>query len=110
MYPKLTPNQEDRDQQDQDRIKQLAQIIRYNSYRDSPSSSSYRPTTEEHLMEVARVINLVQQQNPNQYVDDTIIAQISGLPIQSVRDYLDLLEEQGKIKSANTSGGYSASL
>jgi DNA-binding IclR family transcriptional regulator len=41
-------------------------------------------------------------------VDDTEIVEALGAPIEDVRRQLDILEEQGYTKEANTFGGHSA--
>ncbi|MCB1035183.1 MAG: hypothetical protein KDD47_15250, partial [Acidobacteria bacterium] len=46
--------------------------------------------------------------DPTRTVDDTEIVEALGAPIEEVRRQLDILEEQGLTREANTFGGYSA--
>jgi DNA-binding transcriptional ArsR family regulator len=46
--------------------------------------------------------------DPSLTVDDTEIVEALGAPIDDVRRHLDILEEQGLTKEANTLGGHSA--
>lgn len=48
--------------------------------------------------------------DPSRTVDDTEIVEALDVPLQEVRRQLDVLEEQGFTKSANTFGGHSAYL
>lgn len=66
--------------------------------------------TPEALRNVLAVISRSELVSPNTFVADHIIAQEAGLSIQEVRDYLDLLEGEGKVTSANSFDGHSALL
>jgi len=46
--------------------------------------------------------------DPSRTVDDTELAEELGAPIEDIRRQLDILEEQGLSKAANTFGGHSA--
>jgi hypothetical protein len=48
------------------------------------------------------------QQEPNQYVGDSRIAERLKLDLQEVQDHLDLMEDAGFVELAKTFGGYSA--
>lgn len=48
------------------------------------------------------------RQDASRTVDDTDIAETLDLQVEEVRRQLDILEEEGLIRSANTFGGHSA--
>jgi hypothetical protein len=52
----------------------------------------------------------LEKRTPGKYVDDTTISQEIGLEIQDVQDWIDILESDGKVKTANTFDGHSALL
>ena len=60
--------------------------------------------------EILALIAQLEQRTPGQYVVDKIIAQESGLEIQDVRDWIDVLETEGLVKTANSRDGHSAVL
>jgi|GEM_PF-3954494 len=66
--------------------------------------------TQENLYKVLDAINHLSESNSGRYIDDTEIAQDLALGIQDVRDYIDLLEEKGEVKTANHRDGSSALL
>lgn len=76
----------------------------------SKEASLASSSTEKELRRVLQTIARFQEQHPNYYMDDTDIAKELSLSVQEVRDYLDLLEQQGKIQSANSHDGHSAVL
>lgn len=48
------------------------------------------------------------QPNPGISVHDSVLSEKIGLSVQDVRDHLDLLEEDGMVQLARTTGGYGA--
>jgi predicted transcriptional regulator len=48
------------------------------------------------------------QPSPGSNVQDSVLAEKIGLPVQDVRDHLDLLEEEDNVQLAKTTGGYGA--
>lgn len=55
-------------------------------------------------------IALTEKELSGKYIDDLIIAQELGLEVQDIRDWIDILELEGKVKTANSFDGYSALL
>jgi len=60
--------------------------------------------------EVLNFIAQLEKRTPGQYVDDKVIAQESGLAIQDVRDWIDVLQDDGLVQTANSFAGHSALL
>lgn len=60
--------------------------------------------------EMLALIAQLEKRTPGQYVDDRIIVQESGLEIQDVRDWIDVLEAEGLVQTANSFDGYCALL
>lgn len=59
---------------------------------------------------ILNFIALTEKRISGAYVEDTIIAQELSLEIQDVRDWIDVLEIEGKVTTANSFEGYSALL
>jgi hypothetical protein len=65
---------------------------------------------EEAERAVLQTIHNIEQQSPSTYVDDLQIAETLEMDLQDVRDYMDILEEEGLAKAANSHDGHSAIL
>ncbi len=57
-----------------------------------------------------RILTVIHdnQPNPGISVQDSLIAEKIGLPLQEVKDRLELLEEDELVELAKTTGGYGA--
>lgn len=91
------------------------------------SASLYiKPQTEAHLKQsiminsplsdssisnaVLDIIDVLEKRTPGTYIDDSAIARELGLEIQDIRDRIEILESEGRVKTANTLGGYNVIL
>jgi hypothetical protein len=66
--------------------------------------------TEIALRRILESIHRLSQKAPNQYIEDFQIAEELSLPVEDIKDYLDLLEQRDLIKTANAGNSYSALL
>lgn len=66
--------------------------------------------TQRHLHIVLDSIAHLEGLHPGRYAEDKEIAKETGLEIQDVRDYIDILEDEAKVRTANSFDGYSAIL
>lgn len=78
--------------------------------RKLTSRAKERAVTLETLHLILTVISQFEGEKRNTFVADTQIAQELNIPVEDIRDYLDILEEGGKIRSANSFDGHSALL
>jgi predicted nucleotide-binding protein len=96
------------------------QVERFNNFCDSlivyltqlgTISKEVRPKTgmkpHEIQQSILQVIAAIQQ-SPNQFVDDTQIAERLGLDVGDVQMHLELMEEEGYVNLAKTFGGHGA--
>lgn len=73
-------------------------------------SEKEKPVTPETMRRIMEVISRFEGENRNTYVADAQISHELSLPVADVRDYLDILEREGKVRSANSFDGHSALL
>lgn len=66
--------------------------------------------TQQNLYKVLDAIARLSTSNASRYIEDKEIAQELSLDIQDIRDYLDILGDEGKVKTANTFDGHAALL
>jgi predicted transcriptional regulator len=65
---------------------------------------------EQGQRAVLQTIHQIQRQSPHTYVNDTKVAEVLSMALEMVRDYMDLLEQNGYTQSANAHDGHSAML
>lgn len=74
------------------------------------SSAKEKLMTPETLRTILAVISKLEGEDRNTFVTDAEISQELNISIRDTRDYLDILEREGKIQAANSFDGHSALL
>ena len=78
--------------------------------KDEADAKWHTMSSEQVQGVVLRAIDQAQRQAPNDFVTDTHIAEALQMELQDVRDYMDIVEEEGYTKAANSHDGHSAML